>query len=229
MALGIPLLLVSFLLISSITISVVDKFKHSSCGPSCGYSLAKTHIINPIDESFRAMNEVFPIDCIFFALLVLYIFLACVSGMVGLGVRFFFVHLYPIQKGRTLPNAFLMAAWLLQLMVLVINMQVSVIAPSYATFGNQYWLNETSQEKVACDTHLIGVHPNHCVQTQLGKFLNTMAVETPFFSVILFYGNLAFLAFFVLFLAHGVFVADNGAKEATDEFRALQEESDEEI
>ena len=36
------------------------------------------------------------------------------SGIVGMGVRFFVIKLYSIQKGKTMPNAFLMAAWMLQ-------------------------------------------------------------------------------------------------------------------
>jgi len=226
MVIAIPLLLVSLLLITSVTLTVVDKFEHSLCGPSCGYSLAKTHIINPVDEAFRRLAKVFPIDCILFTLLVLYIFLACVSGMVGLGVRVFIVKLYAIQKGRTLPNAFLMAAWLLSLMTLVLNLQISVIAPSYSSFGNQFFLNTTSGERVVCDNDMIGRVEHTCIQTQLGKFMSTMQVETPFFAVILFYGNLAFLGFFALFIIHGVFFADNGKKEEVDAFRRLQDESD---
>ena len=114
LVIAIPLLLVSLLLVVSLSITVVDKFTHSSCGPSCGYALARTQILNPIDEAFRALNKLFPLDCIFFAGLVLYIFMACVSGIVGLGVRFFVVKLYTVQKGATAPNAFLMAAWMLQ-------------------------------------------------------------------------------------------------------------------
>ena len=115
---------------------------------------------------------------------------------------------------------------LLQLMALTLNMEIVTIAPTYATFGNQFYLNTTSQERQLCDTHLIDAVSHTCVQTQVSRFINTMAVETPFFSVILFYGNLAFLAFFVLFLVHGVFCADNSKKEEVDAFRKLDDESD---
>jgi len=226
-------------------------------------------------------------DCLFFGGLVLYIFLCCVSGIVGLGVRFFVIKLYSIQKGKTMPNAFLMAAWMLQvregrsdrhsdggkeggwsgmdayaslrtptdvvyfltlcslccpsasrspppppppppaqLMALTLNMEIITIAPTYATFGTQFYVNATSQERMLCDTHLIDAVEHTCVQTQVSRFINTMAVETPFFSVILFYGNLAFLGFFVLFLVHGVFCADNSKKEEVDAFRKLDDESD---
>jgi len=157
LVIAIPLLLISLLLIVSLSITVVDKFEHSPCGAGCGYTLAKTHILNPIDEAFKGLSKAFPMskthqqqrqtmtnalacaltqtrtthsaallfldplfvfslcsDCIFFAGLVLYIFLCCVSGIVGMGVRFFVIKLYSIQKGKTMPNAFLMAAWMLQ-------------------------------------------------------------------------------------------------------------------
>ena len=114
MAIAIPLVLLSLLLIISLTITVVDKFKNSPCGASCGYTLGKSQILNPIDEAFKGLAKVFPIDCIFFGGLVMYIFLAAVSGVVGLGVRFFMFKLYSIQKGRTLPNAYMLAAWIFQ-------------------------------------------------------------------------------------------------------------------
>jgi LMBR1 domain-containing protein 1 len=226
LAIAIPLLLLSLLIIVSLSITVIDKFVHSACGPSCGYTLAKTRILNPIDEAFKGLSKAFPLDCIFFAGLVLFIFLACVSGIVGLGVRFFMFKLYSIQKGRTLPNAFLMAAWMLQLMTLTLNLEILTIAPTYASFGNQFYFNETSQMRQECDTDLIGVVENTCVQTQIGRFITTMSVETPFFSVILFYGNLAFIAFYLLFLGHGVFCADNSKKEEVDAFRKLDDLSD---
>ena len=152
----------------------------------------------------------------------------------------------------------------LQLMSLALNMEMLTIAPSYATFGNQFYLNVTSGERQQCDADLIGVVPNTCLQTQIGRFINTMGVETPFFvrlhvhsssstggsasvaaehsfshavdffvfsscvqSVILFYGNLVFLAFFLLFLGHGIFLADASKKDEPDAFRKLAAESDE--
>lgn len=226
MVIAIPLLLVSLLLVVSLTLTVIDKLMHSTCGASCGYSLLSTHIVNPIDAGLKGLAKAFPIDCLLFAALVIYIFFATISGVVGLGVRICVFKLYSIQKTRTMPNAYLMAAWLFQLMVLALNMETLTIAPTYAAFGNQFYLNTTSGERVSCDEDLIGVVPHTCIQTQIGKFINTMSVETPFFSVILFYGNLAFLAFFLLFLVHGVFCADNSAKEEVDEFRRLDDLSD---
>lgn len=226
LVIAIPLILLSLLLIISLTITVIDKFEHSSCGPSCGYELSSPKWVNPIDEALKGLNKVFPIDCLAFGGLVMYIFLACVSGIVGLGVRFFIFHLYSIQKGRTMPNGYLMMAWLLQLIVLALNMEVLTIAPTYASFGNQFYLNTTSNERHSCDIDLIGIIPNTCIQTSVGRFITTMGVETPFFTVILFYGNLAFVGFFLLFLIHGLTCADNSKKEEVDAFRKLDELSD---
>jgi len=229
MAIGILFIGLSLLIITSLSITVVDKFLHSDCGASCGYTLSKSTILNPIDEALKKLAQAFPMDCLAFGGLTLYIFLACVSGVVGLGVRFFIFHLYTVHKGRTMPNAFLMATWLFQMMTVTLNMEVLTLSPTYATFGNQFWLNATSTEPdkhLPCDIHNIQVYENTCVQTQIGRFINTMSVESPFFNVILFYGNLAFLGFYVLFLAHGAFCADNGAKDELDEFRRLDEDSD---
>lgn len=62
LVIAIPLLLVSLLLIVSLSITVVDKFQHSPCGASCGYTLAKTHILNPIDEAFKGLSKAFPMS-----------------------------------------------------------------------------------------------------------------------------------------------------------------------
>jgi LMBR1 domain-containing protein 1 len=141
--LAIPLLLLSFLIVVSMTITVIDKFLHSPCGPSCGYALDSPQIINPIDQALRFLNQFFPLDAIAFAGLVIYIYFACVHGMVSLGVRILVWKLYSIKKGNSYPHAIMMAAWFLMFIALVLNMQVLTLAPQYSTFGNQFYVTSS--------------------------------------------------------------------------------------
>lgn len=225
--LAIPLFCVSLLIVISLTMTVVDKFMHSDCKASCGYAITKASILNPIDEALKWMSKAFPIDVIVFGALVMYIFLACVSGIVGLGVRFFVFKLYNVSSGRTLPNAYLMASWILSFMVLVLNMQVTNLMPQYALFGTQFYL-DANGSKQPCNLDLsLLADGKFCALTQIGKFITTMSVQTPFFNVVLFFGNLGFLFFFLIYLVWGLIKGERaGGGSGIDEWNVLNDDSD---
>jgi len=138
---GIFLLGVSLLLVVSILLSTIDRFQNSDCGASCGYALTQASLWNPIDKGMVTFSKVFPIDYIFFALLVFYFMIATINGLVALGVRCLCYKLYDVVKGQTQPHALVMGTWLIMMCMLVLNMQIITLAPQYSTFGQEFYYN----------------------------------------------------------------------------------------
>jgi hypothetical protein len=60
---------------------------NSQCGFSCGYAIEKKTLSNPVDNVLVFASHHFPLDYILFFVLVVYIFVACLYGIVKLGIK----------------------------------------------------------------------------------------------------------------------------------------------
>lgn len=75
-------------------------------------------------------------------LLIIYYFLATMSGLITIGVRFLWVSLYRIRKAATMPQGLLFITVLLTLSLLALNYSLTnVVAPGYAHFGSQVYVS----------------------------------------------------------------------------------------
>lgn len=89
------------------------------------------------------LAKVFPLDYVFMVLVVVYFFMATMSGIITIGVRFLWVALFRIRKGATMPQGLLFASVLLMLALLALNYSLTaVVAPGYAHFGSQVYVSE---------------------------------------------------------------------------------------
>ncbi|CEP14813.1 hypothetical protein [Parasitella parasitica] len=122
----------------------VDKIAFAICGSQCGYVIHHSYIFNPVNYIFINLQKVFPLDYVFMVGLILYFFMATMSGVIQIGVRFLWVTLFRIQKGSTAPQGLLVSAVLLTLSLLALNYTVTTtVAPGYAHFGSQVYCNFT--------------------------------------------------------------------------------------
>lgn len=208
----------SLLIMVSLAMSTTDRLMHSQCGSSCAYALDSPTLFNPLDEVLKLLAPAFPLDFVFFGVLVLYVFLATVHGLVMLGVRLCVWKLYSFFPRRTMPNGVLMGCWMVMFVVLVLNMQVLTLSPSYVTFGTQFMVanstaaNATSttntstsslaaavQMKCTLGASIHDTSINACTMTKVGLILNTFNVQLPFFAAVLFFANLGFLGLYLVF------------------------------
>jgi len=189
---GILFMLISLLIIISLLLTLVDKISNS-CGAPCGFFAKYPKVPNPIDLLLWNLAPYFPMDYIALGSLILYIFFCTLSGIIRIGVRFLWVHLYNIRKRQTPPQGLLMAAIILMLGLLALNMEILTLAPRYSTFGNQvYAVNGTIAE---CN---INADPSQCTMTQIGVFVARIEMGTAFFGNVYYFATWAFvLAFFI--------------------------------
>jgi len=218
---GIVFLLVSLFLIISIVLTDIDKAVHSTnfCGSSCGFVLAYPTLFNPLDSLLTLLAKYFPLDYVIVALIVLYVFFTTLSGVSRIGIRFLWVHMFKVRPRSTPPQGLLLTAVVLMLAVLALNMEVTTLAPQYASFGSQVWLNTTSGEIQKCS---LNAPPGNCTMSQIGTFVNRISVRTSFFGIIFYAGSWLFVLMYFV----GLVIAIVKGKAATVEGR--ESDSDEE-
>jgi len=195
---GVVFLLISLLLVISFALTQIDKIKGSICGAGCGYILELSSI-NPIDKLLELIAPAFPIDLIILGGLILYIFLTSLSGIVTIGIRFFWVHLYKIRARATMPQGILATVIILMLSVVALNLQIVLnLAPQYSSFGTQTYIKPNSTEVTPCSP---SADPSNCTLSGIATFVNIMNLS--FFGVVFYWLNWAFLAAYLI----GAFIA----------------------
>lgn len=237
---GFALLLIALLTWVSMLLTTIDKAKNSVCKQHCGYILGKINVFNPINWIFVQCAKVFPVDYVFFTLLVLLFFSSSVVGIAVAGIRFLWVRIFQIRKGHTSPQALLIATAMLTLMTLALNYSISmIVAPQYATFGPQTFCDRTprlpgEQPDCADDKNLIkpcselADNPAAkavCTPSVLSTFLNRVTVNFPFFGVIFFWAQFVFLGVYLIVFLTALFRTpklderqiDEEAEEAEEE------------
>ncbi|KAK3105454.1 hypothetical protein LTR53_018409, partial [Teratosphaeriaceae sp. CCFEE 6253] len=210
---GLLLALVTLVIFASMLITAIDKLKNSVCKTSCGYLLGHTQIFQPLNWLLTYTSRIFPIDYILYLLLTLLFFAASVVGVGSIGIRFLWVQLFSIRRGKTTPNAMLMACVLLTLIALALNYSLAMLAaPQYATYGPQTYCDRPAHfpdQSPNCTSHRKAVKPcseraeNHaaqlvCTPSVGTTFLNRITVNFPILGLINFYAQFAFLGLFII-------------------------------
>ncbi|CVL12057.1 lysosomal cobalamin transporter [Fusarium proliferatum] len=217
---GIFLLLLSLVIFVSMLITGIDKAKNSVCKERCGYILGQIHVFQPMNFIFVKSAKAFPVDYILMALLVLFFFSSSISGIATVGIRFLWVRIFQIRKGRTAPQALLIATVMLGLIILATNYGIAMlVAPQYSTYGTQtFCANEPKHpgEQPDCRNHKDMIHAcsealkykhakDVCTPSVMSTFLNRITITWPFFGLIDFWAQFAFLGVFLIVFATALF------------------------
>jgi LMBR1 domain-containing protein 1 len=237
---GFLFIILALLIFTSMLITGIDKAKNSICGAHCGYILAYLNIFQPINYIMVKSAKVFPIDYVLFLLLVLFFFSASVVGIATVGIRFLWLTVFKIRKGHTSPQALLMATVMLNLIVLAINYSMAmVVAPQYATFGPQTFCDHLPRhphEQPDCTHDHASIKPctelsknpaakDVCTPSVLSTFINRVTINFPFFGVVLFWAQFAFLGIYIIVFLTSLFKTPRFDHEQLD--RDLEEEEEE--
>ncbi|OAA40609.1 LMBR1-like membrane protein [Metarhizium rileyi] len=210
---GILLLAVSLLTWVSMLITGIDKAKNSMCKRRCGYILGSIHIFQPLNWIFVKLARVFPVDYVLMALLVLFLFSSTISGIATVGIRFLWIRIFQIRRGRTAPQALLIATVMLTLAILAINYSITMlVAPQYSIYGTQTFCSNKPEYPGAqpsckgrpdlvrpCSEALNFKHAKLiCTPSVMSTFLNRTTITWPFFGIVDFWAQFVFLAVFLI-------------------------------
>ncbi|RKU48310.1 hypothetical protein DL546_007916 [Coniochaeta pulveracea] len=236
---GIFLLLVAIFVWVSMLITGIDKAANSICKQHCGYILGHINVWQPINWIFVQSAKAFPVDYILMALLIIFFFAASVTGIAAVGIRFLWVRIFQIKKGRTAPQALLIATVLLALIILAINYAVAMlVAPQYATYGTQTFCTNPPLipgGQPDCRNHTEMVIPcsevsdnpaskDVCTPSVMSTFLNRVTLNWPVFGVVDFWAQFAFLGVFLVVFITTLFRTPRLNVDDLDEDALLDEE-----
>ncbi|KJZ73742.1 Putative lysosomal cobalamin transporter [Hirsutella minnesotensis 3608] len=217
---GILLLLVALLIWVSMFITGIDKAKNSICKGRCGYILGSIHVFQPVNWIFVQSARVFPVDYVLMALLVLFLFSSSISGIAAVGIRFLWIQIFQIRRGRTAPQALLTATVMMALAILAINYAVAmIIAPQYSIYGTQTFCTNSPEhpgDQPICDRNsdmirpcsevLDNKHANDvCTPSVMSTFLNRINITWPFFGIVDFWAQFVFLGIFLIVFITALF------------------------
>jgi len=118
---GIFCLTLTLGIIWSIVLTSTDRIFYSKCGFSCGFILDKKQIFNPLDSLLVNASMHFPLDYLFFFILSSYIFICCLYGIIKFGFNYFCFKEYEIKKDSSVPQALIIAAFIINLTILVLT------------------------------------------------------------------------------------------------------------
>lgn len=238
---GILLLLLSVFIWVSMLITGIDKAKNSICKQKCGYILGQIHVFQPINFIFVKAAKAFPVDYILMALLVLFFFSSSISGVASVGIRFLWVRIFQIRKGRTAPQALLIATVMLALIILASNYGIAMmVAPQYSIYGTQtICTNEPAYPGAQpdCRNHTDMIRPcsealklrhakDVCTPSIMSTFLNRITITWPFFGLVDFWAQFAFLAVFLVVFVTAIFRTPRvNLSQIDEEAEADEEES----
>eukprot|EP00929_Paragymnodinium_shiwhaense_P057259 TRINITY_DN28655_c1_g3_i1.p1 TRINITY_DN28655_c1_g3~~TRINITY_DN28655_c1_g3_i1.p1 ORF type:complete len:572 (-),score=99.97 TRINITY_DN28655_c1_g3_i1:84-1697(-) len=191
---GSGMLCMSLLVVTSLLLTMVDRLIHSDCGLACGYTLKERKIFNPVDELFLKLSRFFPVDFVVLGVFVLYIFLASLFGIVGLGIRVLCLTMYAIRARKSMPQALLVLCNVLAYILLALCMALLTIAPNYTAFGSQT-VTADDGTQAWCKMDKSDARSS-CQVSVISSFFSRIAVSLPLFSVAYFFANWAFIVIF---------------------------------
>jgi LMBR1 domain-containing protein 1 len=237
---GILLLLLSIIIWVSMLITGIDKAANSICKARCGYILGHINVFQPTNWLFVKTANAFPVDYILMALLILFFFSSSISGLAAIGIRFLWVRIFQIKRGRTLPQALLIATVMLALIILAINYSIfAMVAPEYSTFGTQKYCDNPPRhpgEQPDCTGHKELIKPCSeleesqaakavCTPSVMSTFLNRVTLNWPVFGAVDFWAQFAFLGIFLIVFITSLFRAPKlDLAEIDEEAEADEEE-----
>ncbi|KAL7926292.1 hypothetical protein ACQKWADRAFT_282334 [Trichoderma austrokoningii] len=236
---GIILLILAIVIWVSMFITGIDKAKNSVCKQRCGYILGQVHLFQPINWIFVKAAKVFPVDYILMASLVLVLFSSSISGIAAVGIRFLWIRIFQIRRGRTAPQALLIATVMLSLITLAINYDIAMfVAPQYSFYGTQtFCTNEPAYPGAQpdCRNHpeLIlpcsdTLHYKHakdvCTPSMMSTFLNRITITWPLFGIIDFWAQYVFMGIFLIVFVTVLVRTPRVNMAEIDEFAEADEE-----
>lgn len=237
---GLLLLLLAVVIWVSMLITGIDKAANSICKSHCGYILGHINVFQPINWLFIQTAKAFPVDYVIMALLILFFFSSSISGVAAIGIRFLWIRIFQIKKGRTLPQALLITTVMLALIILAINYSLfAMVAPQYATFGTQVYCDKPPRhpgDQPDCTDLPSLIRPcseledsaaanTVCTPSVMSTFLNRVTLNWPVFGAIDFWAQFVFLGVFLIVFVTSLFRAPRlNLAEIDEEAEADEEE-----
>ncbi|OQS02435.1 hypothetical protein THRCLA_05197 [Thraustotheca clavata] len=204
---GIVLMAISLLIVISLLLTTIDKLMHSNY--ESGFVLDLPLIPNPIDLVLVLSSQVFPLDYALFACFFFYIFLVSFIWLSRNGFRFLCFRMDRLQHKNTSPSTLILTTLAMIYLSLMGLFSLPSLAPQYATFGHQTYVNTTTGITKPCSLNASVAVPQSCLTTQLSRIVNGATASVPMVGVAFVLAQAVFvLAFFPFVIKAYIMTAD---------------------
>jgi len=214
---GIIFFLFSLFLVVMIFLTQLNRIVNSYCGASCGFLQKYNKILNPMDELLVILSRYFPADYILFTITIVYIFFVTLGGIVHIGVRFLWVHMFRIDYHRTLAQGLLFATVILMFSLVSLDFQLISICPQYLQYGSQTY-RENNGSVLPCTPTVVATFDTpyiNCNMTQIGQFVNRISLKMGFFGVVFYWVGWVFIICYLIGLIIAFFRSRHNATDTT--------------
>jgi len=213
-AIGMSLMIISLLVVTTILMGCIDRFFHSKCGFQCGYMAGKSELMpNPFDYVMVRFSEYFPLDYILFVFIALYLFLCVAHGVGRVGIRVLGVQIYKLRQRRTPAQGLLMSGAIVGISAMAIPVILLALSPQYVRFGSQSYVPKDGSGKLPCEMSSLIGEESTCRLTYFARFIGTQTTNNRFFSLAFFFGEAAFGLVSLVSLLHALCRRRDGAFE----------------
>ena len=160
-------------------------------GPKSGYILQNGTLPNPIDILLVYAQSVFPLDYIMYCTMILFFFFCSITGIQTIGIRFLWISVYKIRSQKTKPQAIVLMCLNLMFILLAINVIMFFVVPDYTTYGDQYFVNNSTKKIEKCND--IEKDESHCDMSRISVLLLEFHYKVWIFGAAYYYLTWLFL------------------------------------
>ena len=196
--LGFICLGISITIVLSLAWGDINRVMYSKCGWSWGFQVVKesheeTHqlvssMINLYDYIFVQLSKVFPLDLIFFLIVLAHYFISTLYAITRIGIRVLFISIYRVKRDRTYPQAICFMALFNIMIMYSFTFDLSTLMPRYLSYASQ-----TGTAKY---------------MSKIFQFNTTILIKNVLFSNIIFLMSILFVVFYWVFLLVQIFKSD---------------------
>ena len=193
-------------------------------GPKSGYILQNGTLPNPVDIILVYAQSVFPLDYIMYCTMILFFLFCSITGIQTIGIRFLWLSVYKIRAQKTKPQAIVLMCLNLIFLLLAINVIMFSVVPDYTTYGDQYFINNSTSKVERCSD--IEKNEHDCNMSRISYLLIAFHYKAWIFGAAYYYFTWLFLLVIVIGavykiyemrnLSHSVSILDEEEEEDED-------------
>ena len=192
--LGFICLGISITVVLSLAWGDINRVLYSKWGWSCGFQVVKeshdeTHqlvssMINLYDYIFVQLSKLFPLDLVFFLIVLTHFFVSTLYAITKIGIRVLFISIYRVKRDRTYPQAIWFMALFNIMIMFSFTFDLSTLMPRYLSYASQ---NGTAK-----------------YMSKIFQFNTTILIKNALFSNITFLMSILFVLFYWVFFFYNM-------------------------
>ena len=128
--------------------------------------------------------------------MILFFVFCSITGIQTIGIRFLWIPVYKIRSQKTKPQAIVLMCLNLMFILLAINVIMFFVVPDYTTYGDQYFINNSTNKIEKCND--IEKDESNCDMSRISVLLLEFHYKAWIFGAAYYYLTWLFLMVIVV-------------------------------